>query len=314
MVVRYSSATKPFLFITPSPSLSLFDSPFWRSGGDSSSGSPIASFFLPRRSSMPSTSEALRSRLQARGIPVDIDVGSTWPKLRGNHKRGESFGNGGGASGGSSSQNGGGRELGERGRSFSGRRRSRSTSTSMNAKPKSSDSFMGSGGGRSHGESTRGRADSRNGGSDGRGSGGVLPRAIDSGKQAFKKAAAVAAASTGGALNIGGGGGGDTGGRGLARVLRGGGGGGGGGEGKSRRGSALSQGDDEEEAGEGFGFDRIGSLGGARGDDDADAGGKQPPFMSITIGGVSGYLPDVHWSVQMQQKRFLKVEDSGTVK
>ncbi|CAM9246261.1 unnamed protein product, partial [Laminaria digitata] len=43
-------------------------------------------------------------------------------------------------------------------------------------------------------------------------------------------------------------------------------------------------------------------------------GGERPPFLSFTGGGVSGFLPDVHWAVRMQHKRFLKMEDSGSVR
>lgn len=39
-----------------------------------------------------------------------------------------------------------------------------------------------------------------------------------------------------------------------------------------------------------------------------------PPYLSITVGNVSCFLPDVNWSVQMQQKRFLRVGDSGYIK
>lgn len=42
--------------------------------------------------------------------------------------------------------------------------------------------------------------------------------------------------------------------------------------------------------------------------------GEAAPFLTISVGNVSCFLPDVRWSVQMQQKRFLKVGDSGSVK
>lgn len=42
--------------------------------------------------------------------------------------------------------------------------------------------------------------------------------------------------------------------------------------------------------------------------------GEEPPFVTISVGDVSCFLPNVHWSVQMHQKRFLRVGDSGSVK
>lgn len=50
------------------------------------------------------------------------------------------------------------------------------------------------------------------------------------------------------------------------------------------------------------------------GDEGNEEAGEAPPFLSISVGDVSCFLPDVHWSVQMHSKRFLKVGDSGSVK
>lgn len=49
-------------------------------------------------------------------------------------------------------------------------------------------------------------------------------------------------------------------------------------------------------------------------DEEQQGEGEEPAFLTISVGDVSCFLPDVHWSVQMHQKRFLRVGDSGSVK
>lgn len=56
--------------------------------------------------------------------------------------------------------------------------------------------------------------------------------------------------------------------------------------------------------GGGAGFVESSGSGGSGGD-------RVPPFLSVTLGGVHGVLPDVRWSVQ---QRRLRMEDSGIVK
>ncbi|CAN0490174.1 unnamed protein product, partial [Ectocarpus sp. 12 AP-2014] len=58
-------------------------------------------------------------------------------------------------------------------------------------------------------------------------------------------------------------------------------------------------------------------MGDSIGVDEEEGGEREapppPPYLSITLGNVSCFLPDVNWSVQMQQKRFLRVGDSGYI-
>ncbi|CAM9715211.1 unnamed protein product, partial [Ectocarpus sp. 8 AP-2014] len=63
---------------------------------------------------------------------------------------------------------------------------------------------------------------------------------------------------------------------------------------------------EREEMGDSIGVDE--EEGGER-----EAPPPPPPYLSITVGNVSCFLPDVNWSVQMQQKRFLRVGDSGYI-
>ena len=151
---------------------------------------------------------------------------------------------------------------------------------------------------------------------------GVLPRVLDSGKEAWRKAAATVAAVGGGSDTEGGAG------RPATRAARGNGGGGGARRNrKSRRRGSRGMADDgeregsepgekeqseEEEEGEGEDENEEGRGEGARGRGKRRR--ERPPFLSFTVGGVSGFLPDVRWSVQMQHKRFLRIEDSGSVR
>lgn len=140
------------------------------------------------------------------------------------------------------------------------------------------------------------------------GRGGLANSILGSGawKKAYAAAANVTAAATAKAVNsdfaatatavaatVGTGGGG---GARWATSSRGGGGGGGGER-------VVQEGAERGEAG--------------RGDEEkntTEEEGEAPPFLCISVGDVSCFLPDVQWSVQMHQKRFLKVGDSGSVK
>lgn len=77
------------------------------------------------------------------------------------------------------------------------------------------------------------------------------------------------------------------------------------------RGQASSRGGGGEQVEE-IGRSEVNGGDGEQGLEEEE--GEKPPFLSISVGDVSCFLPDVRWSVQMQQKRFLKVGDSGSVK
>lgn len=135
------------------------------------------------------------------------------------------------------------------------------------------------------------------------GSGSVLERVVGSGRETWKKATSAAAATLGAgdairgtpwASNVAGGSA-----RGKDK----------GGKRRSSRGQAAQE-DARAPQAEPVGPD----AGAAERVRDGEVINEKPPFLSFTVGGVNGYLPDVHWSVEMQQKRFLRVEDSGSVK
>eukprot|EP00752_Nemacystus_decipiens_P012079 g10709.t1 len=84
---------------------------------------------------------------------------------------------------------------------------------------------------------------------------------------------------------------------------------------RPRRGSSRGGGGklvEEVERSEVDGGDREHNLGDDK-EEDEEKNEEAPPFLSISVGDVSCYLPNVRWSVKMQQKRFLRVGDSGSV-
>lgn len=119
----------------------------------------------------------------------------------------------------------------------------------------------------------------------GEGGGGLLPRVFGSGKGAWRKAAAAAVS---------------------AGVFSATGAGAGGSKDNKRR---PSQGQAGEVGREEQVWDED-----VLEKEEEESEENNPPFLAITVGGVSGFLPDVQWSVQLQQKRFLRVEDSGSIK
>lgn len=141
----------------------------------------------------------------------------------------------------------------------------------------------------------------------------MLPRVFGSGKEALRKAAAVTytTVATVGGSETGEGGAGKTPTR-PARVR-----GGARDDRESKR--RFSRG--MAEAGEQGGGGRVENEDKEQYENEEEEEGqggggrrKRPPLLSVTVEGVSGVLPDVNWSVQMHHKRFLKIEDSGTVK
>lgn len=137
--------------------------------------------------------------------------------------------------------------------------------------------------------------------------GDVQPRLVSSGKGALGRAAAAVFAGAGfptGVRDSGKGfswamkeAGASIGRRGTANILQ-------------RRGSWQREREEgggeyqEEEGGEG----EEGEAEGEKVD------GEKPTLLAVTVGEVYGELSDVQWSVQMQNKRFLRMEDSGSVK
>lgn len=120
----------------------------------------------------------------------------------------------------------------------------------------------------------------------------VIPRAVNSGREALKKVSAVAAFGAGEASRrvpwvkraVA---------RGSRRPL-------------SRR-NLCREGNDPGEMEK----EAVGHQEAEEGDESGAS--VKAPLLSIEIGGVSGFLPDVQWSVQIQQK-LIRIEDSGWVK
>lgn len=120
----------------------------------------------------------------------------------------------------------------------------------------------------------------------------VIPRAVNSGREALRKVSAVAASGAGEASKrvpwvkraVA---------RGSWRPM-------------SRRNSWREGNDPGEMEKEIVGHQEV---------EEGDESGAsvKAPLLSIEIGGVSGFLPDVQWSVQIQQK-LIRIEDSGWVK
>ena len=123
------------------------------------------------------------------------------------------------------------------------------------------------------------------------------PKVISSGRDAWKKIAAVAAQGVGEAS------------KGVPWVKKVAARGVGRGSGNRRqlRGQSRKEDDDPRETGKETSFHQGTYEGNGPGAND------KAPLLSIQIGGVNGDLPDVQWSVQIQQK-LLKGGDSGRVK